>query len=51
MISNLAKYGKWGESELLKILNQLSLNENLRAEDLSVENWGDLYQAIVKSEI
>ncbi|MCA9377683.1 hypothetical protein KC711_02080, partial [Candidatus Peregrinibacteria bacterium] len=48
MISNLAKYGKWGESELLKILNQLSLNENLRAEDLSVENWGDLYQAIVK---
>ena len=47
MISNLAKYGKWEKSELLKILNQLGLNENLRAEDLSVENWDDLYQQII----
>ena len=47
MISNLAKYGKWEKSELLKILNQLGLNENLRAEDLSVKNWDDLYQKII----
>lgn len=46
LVSNLVKYGKWEKWELLEIFNQLSLNENLRAEDLSIKNWLDLYQKI-----
>lgn len=51
LVSNLAKYGKWEKSELLSIFEWIRLNENLRAEDLTVENWSNLYQKIIQNTI
>lgn len=30
----------------LEIFDQLGLNENLRAEDLTIENWKEIYKII-----
>ena len=51
LVSNLAKYGVWDKSNLLEIFESIRLHENLRAEDLKIEDWTNLYQKITVNAI
>ena len=46
LVSNLAKYGSYDKWDIISLFEKLDLSENLRAEDLSTENWNNLYREL-----
>jgi 16S rRNA (adenine1518-N6/adenine1519-N6)-dimethyltransferase len=46
LVSNLAKYGSYEKWDIISLFEKLDLSENLRAEDLSTENWNNLYREL-----
>lgn len=47
LLSNLAE--KWNKQALIKIFNELSLEENTRAEDVTLETWSSLSSRLLNS--
>jgi 16S rRNA (adenine1518-N6/adenine1519-N6)-dimethyltransferase len=46
LVSNLTKYGSYEKWDIISLFEKLDLSQNLRAEDLSTENWNNLYREL-----